>query len=126
MWDCNCFHNSGYIMGKYALDTAIQLAGGGNPPVLVINIDQHSDAGKSGQTVVSSDRWGNTLIDCYPNSAFLSVASGGIEEGAYQIETHSRVGGGPVNKVLPMHLPRDRNLKLTVTDVGTLFGNEVG
>ncbi len=118
VWDCNCFHNSGYIMGKYALDTAIAVSREVDPPVLIVNIDQHSDAGSKNQSIVSSDRWGYALAECYPNSSYLSVASAG-KETAHQIETYYRPGDSAVATLRPLHIPGQN--KFTNTHIGHLF-----
>jgi hypothetical protein len=124
VWDCNCFHNSGYIMGKYALDSAFPLTTKVNPPVLIVNIDQHSDAGSKTQTIISSDRWGISLVENYPNSAYLSISSGGSGTG-HQIETHYRKGDAKPARVGGIAIGQAGH-KFTRTHLDQLFGDDAG
>ena len=72
VWDCNCFHTSGYLMGKYAFDCAPSAK---NKTIIVVNIDQHSDAGSVKQNYVSSDQWGYPLIKAFGRGAYVSLST---------------------------------------------------
>jgi hypothetical protein len=88
VWDCNCFHTSGYLMGKYAFDCADSLQ---NKTLIVVNIDQHSDAGRESQKFVSSDKWGVPLIkqyEKYGKGVYVSLSSAGKKEDDIAVESH--------------------------------------
>ncbi|MFT3771809.1 MAG: hypothetical protein QM820_40890 [Minicystis sp.] len=67
--DCNTFHTTGYLWGKMALDES--WANDPNGAVLVVDLDQHPDAGSDTSGIVSSDGWGHPLIKCYPKAAYV-------------------------------------------------------
>ena len=60
--DCNSFHTSGYLWGRYAIENAFDKLGDA-APVAVLNFDYHNDDGSSGKTYVRSDGWGVPLLD---------------------------------------------------------------
>lgn len=85
VWDCNSFHTSGYLMGKYAFDCAESPQ---DKTLIVVNIDQHSDAGSSSQKYVSSDRWGTPLIKQYGKGVYVSLSCAGMKEDDIACESH--------------------------------------
>ena len=70
--DCNSYHNTGYLFGKYALDQAMKVHGSTRAPVLIINVDQHKDLGSISE-YVNSDGWGKQLLANYRTGAYLSI-----------------------------------------------------
>ena len=88
VWDCNCFHTSGYLMGKYAFDCA---SADKSKTLIVVNIDQHSDAGSLKQNYVSSDQWGYPLIRAFGKGAYVSLSTCGPKPGPETIVVESHV-----------------------------------
>ena len=70
--DCNSYHNTGYLFGKYALDQAMRVHGSTRAPVLIINIDQHKDY-TSSSNLVNSDGWGKRLLANYRSGAYVNI-----------------------------------------------------
>ena len=64
-------------MGKYAFDSAGSSA---NKTLIVVNIDQHSDAGTASQKYVASDSWGIPLIKNYGKGVYVSLSTCGISK----------------------------------------------
>ncbi len=94
--DCNCFHNSAYIMGKLALRRVVGPAD--NSPVLIINVDQHLDA-DCDATLVNSDGWGHALLRNFRNGAYISIGCRGVAS-AEQTYCAVRRNGQPVKKLV--------------------------
>jgi len=102
--DCNCFHTTGYIWGKYALDKAT--ATSPTDPVLVINFDQHNDMGSTTTGLVNSDGWGKPLINNYTKAAYVvlgvSAADAEFVCAAAAIKRDDGIKEVPIKKPSPL------------------------
>ncbi len=94
--DCNTFHTTGYLWGKYALDRSGAV--GSQDGVLIIDLDQHNDAGSAG-AIISSDGWGKPLLNCYDNSAYAVVGTAASEDTNVNVYAAYRKGGGLIRKI---------------------------
>lgn len=111
--DCNTFHTSGYIWGKFALDNAIARWGAG--PVLIVNFDQHRDYDAT-QDLVKSDGWGKPLLKNY-QGAFLNFGCTGLNalDGMGFVGAWRRTGQGDPTTVKPGDL--DDTNRVTMRDL---------
>lgn len=83
--DCNSFHTSGYLWGKYAIVNNPQ-----NAPVAVLNFDSHSDLGDASTSYVRSDGWGAPLVSDAPGCYVSMDASGKFLVGSYNNGTDAK------------------------------------
>lgn len=97
--DCNSFHNSGYLWGLYAVKKAKKEYEEvkAKEAVVVINFDQHADAGSSGSSITASDRWGAPLLSTLSTTemgslpgCYLSIFNG--NNGRNHVIATERIG----------------------------------
>lgn len=118
--DCNTFHTTGYLWGKFALDKS--WADDSSGAVLVIDIDQHSDAGSDTSGIVSSDGWGHPLIKNYPKAAYVVLGLATSHNDNVSVHVGLRKANAhvtPVNckKTVPTGFlaPKGDNIASTIT-----------
>jgi hypothetical protein len=70
--DCNCFHNSAYLWGLYSLSMA---HAGDTTPLIILNFDQHIDAGMSKTEDVASLGWGVPLLRNAVSGCYMSIGN---------------------------------------------------
>jgi hypothetical protein len=103
--DCNTFHTSGYLWGRFALDSAIKRHGDG--AVLIVNFDQHRDY-NAAKDLVKSDGWGEPLLKNY-QGAFLNIGCQGILNPTSLgfVAAYKGATAGAPSMAAPLRIPGD-------------------